>query len=139
MIPVSTMGPIQTAIYQKLTGDATLTGLVEGVHDQVPEGQDLPYVQIGEAYATPRNSHSEFGRRTIISLHVWSDHKGFSEANQITSRLTELLDHQPLTVDGQHVVSVRQDFEQTLNDPAGVRHVVIRFAVTTEQDDSESS
>jgi hypothetical protein len=126
--------PIQTAFYQRMTGDPDLMQVVSGVFDEVPESEQKPYVVLGEAIETPRNNHGQFGRETVETLHVWSDHAGFSEALTIKNLLIELFDHQPLTVDGQHVVSVRYEFSQTLRDPnPDLRHVVLRFRVTTEQ------
>jgi hypothetical protein len=130
----NTFGPLQTALYTKLGGDATLSGLVTGVFDEVPEGTQTPYMVIGEAYATPRNSHDRHGRRTVETIHVWSDHLGFSEANTITDRIVGLLDHQPLTVTDHDVVLAHFEYDQTIRDPdPNLRHVVLRFAFTTEQ------
>jgi hypothetical protein len=128
------MGPIQAALYGALTGDSTLMGLVTGIYDWVPEGTATPYVVIGETIATPRNAHDRFGRRSVTTIHVWSTHHGFSEINTILSRITAVLDHQPLTVTGHDAVMVHHEFTQTLNDPdPEIRHGVIRFAITTEE------
>lgn len=133
-VPVTPLGPIQGAVYDVLSGDATLAGLVEGVFDEVPEGTPYPYVTIGEALEQPDNSHDRFGRQTVLTLHVWTDTRGFSKATEITSRLVALLDHQPLTITGHHHVVTRYEFAQTLRDPEPhVRHIPIRFRVLTEQ------
>lgn len=130
----SALGPLQTAIYTVLDGDATLGGLVTGVFDFVPEGQQKPYVVVGEAYATPRNSQDRYGRRNTETIHVWSDHLGYSEVNTIMDRIVELLDHQSLTVTDHDVVLANLDFSQTLDDPdPDIRHGVLRFAFVTEQ------
>lgn len=129
-----TLGPLQTAIYVRLTGDATLMNLITGVFDHVPEGTDKPYVVVGEAFATPRNSQDRFGRRTAQNIHVWSDQLGYSQVNQIANRIIALLDHQPLTVTGHDVVLANFEFQQTLDDPdRRLRHGVVRFGLTTEQ------
>lgn len=129
-----TLGPLQTAVYAKLSGDATLTALITGVFDHVPEGTGYPYVVVGEAFATPRNSQDRKGRRTAENIHVWSDHLGYSELNAIADRIIELLDHQALTVSGHDIVLSNFEFQQTLDDPdPDVRHGVIRFGFTSEQ------
>ena len=133
-IPVTPLGPVQEAVYDVLTGDTTLMGLIVGVFDEVPEGTRYPYVTIGEALEQPANSHDRFGRETVLTLHVWTDTRGFSKGTAITSRLVSLLDHQPLTVAGHHHVTTRYEFSQTLRDPEPhVRHIPIRFRVVTEQ------
>lgn len=133
-VPVTPLGAVQEAVYGVLTGDATLTDLIEGVFDEVPEGTAYPYVTIGEALEQPANSHDRYGRETVLTLHVWTDTRGFSKATGITSRLVSLLDHQPLTIVGHHHVATRYEFSQTLRDPEPhVRHIPIRFRVITEQ------
>jgi len=124
------VGLIQTAIYERLGSESTLLD----VYDHVPEGTPKPYVVVGEAYETPRNSHSEHGRRTVHTIHVWSDHRGYSEATGICDVIVALLDHQPMTIAGFNTVSVRFEFLQLAPDPdPDVRHALIRFVVTTEQ------
>ncbi len=133
--PTTPVPEIQTAIYRRLTGDATLTALVTGVLDDVVESQAHPYVVLGEAIETPDNAHNRFGRQVVATLHVWSRFRGFSQALAIAGRLVELLDHQPMTLTGHVVVSVRHEFTQTLRDPdPEIRHVPVRFRITTEQE-----
>jgi hypothetical protein len=133
-LPVTPLGPIQAAVYDLLTGDAALMGLVTGVWDEVPEGTAYPYVVIGEALEQPEGAHDRFGRQTVITLHVWTDTRGFTATTQITARLVALLDHQPLTIAGHHHVSTRYEFSQTLRDPKPhLRHIPIRFRIFTEQ------
>ncbi|MFE0270810.1 DUF3168 domain-containing protein [Streptomyces sp. NPDC058992] len=132
----SAMGPVQTAIYGRLTGDAPLMDLVTGVYDYVPEGAEYAYVVIGEAIETPDNRHGGFGRQTVATLHVWTQHRGHSKGLAIAKRITELLDHQPLTIEGQEHIVTRFEFSQTLTDPeppGDIRHVVLRYRVVTEQ------
>lgn len=134
-VPVTPLGPVQTAVYATLTGDQPLMGLVSGVFDEVPEGTAYPYVTVGEALEQPDNWLGGFGRQTVVTLHVWVDARGFAAATQITSRLVSLLDHQPLAVAGHHHVSTRYEFSQTLRDPEpGIRHIPIRFRILTEQE-----
>ncbi|MFG2683163.1 DUF3168 domain-containing protein [Streptomyces sp. NPDC048392] len=136
MTAPSTMGPVQEALYGALTGDATLMALISGVYDFVPETAPFPYIKIGEATEVPDNSHGHFGRQTVVTLHVWTRARGHSKGQEIGARVTALLDHQPLTVEGQHHVVTRFEFSQTLTDPeppGDIRHLVLRYRVVTEQ------
>lgn len=137
LIATDALSPLQLAMYQRMTGDAALTGLATGgVHDFVPEDRVYPYITLGEIIETPDNRHGGFGRSIVVILHVWSRARGFAEALEIKARIVELFDHQPLAVDGQHVVSVRFEQARTLTDPkepGDIRHVPVRFRVTTEQ------
>ncbi|WP_329615012.1 DUF3168 domain-containing protein [Streptomyces brevispora] len=132
----SPMLPLQGAVLAVLRGDSTLTALAPGVYDYVPEKAAYPFVVIGEALETPVNAHDRFGRETVMTLHVWSQHRGHSQGLAIAARITALLDHQPLTVPGLAHVVTRFEFSQTLTDPeppGDIRHVVLRYRVITEQ------
>ena len=130
------MLPVQAALYAKLTGDTQLMGLVTGVFDGVPEPDAYPYVVIGEATEVPDNRHGGFGRQTVVTLHVWSQYEGYSQALRIGARVTALLDHQPLVIEGLDWIATRFEFSQTLTDPeppGNIRHLVLRYRIVTEQ------
>lgn len=131
-----TMLPIQRAVYSVLTEDKPLMDQVASVYDYLPEVVPYPFVVIGEAIETPDNSHDRYGRETVITLHVWTQARGHTPGLTIAKRLTELLDHQPLTLEGLHHVVTRFEFSQTLTDPeppGDIRHVVLRYRIVTEQ------
>lgn len=127
---------VQNALYNRLKNDATLSGLVTGVYDFVPETAVYPYIVVGEAIETPDNAHDRFGRQTVSTLHVWDQHRGFKRVLQIGALLNALLDHQPLTITGLVHVATRYEFGQPLTDPeppGDIRHLVLRYRIVTEQ------
>ncbi|MDX2623853.1 DUF3168 domain-containing protein [Streptomyces sp. WI03-5b] len=131
-----TMLPIQRAIYTTLTEDADLTDAIAAVYDYLPEDVPYPFVVIGEAIETPDNAHDRYGRQTVVTLHVWTQARGHTPGLTIAKRVTQLLDHQPLTLEGLDHVVTRHEFSQTLTDPeppGNIRHVVLRYRVITEQ------
>ena len=133
---VSPMLAVQQALYVKLTGDAALTALITGVYDFVPEDVAFPYLVIGEAIETPDNSHDRYGWQTVVTLHVWTRSRGHAKGLGIGKRITQLLDHQPLTVTGFDHVASRFEFSQPLTDPeppGDIRHLILRYRVVTEQ------
>ncbi|MEU6295007.1 DUF3168 domain-containing protein [Streptomyces erythrochromogenes] len=137
MTAPAALGPVQQAVYARLTADAELMALITGVYDYVPEGVVFDYVTIGEATEIPDNRHGGFGRQTTLALHVWTRYRGHSRGQRIAARITALLDHQPLTITGLRHVSTRFEFSQTLTDPeppGDIRHIVMRLRVTTEQE-----
>lgn len=133
--PLPLLG-VQSALYARLTGDATLMGLATGVYDFVPETAVYPYIVIGEAIETPDNAHDRFGRQTVPTLHVWDQYRGFKRVLEIGSRINALLDHQPLTITGLAHVVTRYEFGQPLTDPeppGDIRHLILRYRIVTEQ------
>lgn len=121
---------VQRAIYRTLVEDGELQALVSGVFDDVPEGTEFPYVVIGEGTLLPDNYLTGFGREVRVTLHVWSRYRGFAEALEIADRVCQLLDHQPLEVEGWEHIATRLELVETLHDPdPSLRHVPVQFSV----------
>ncbi|MFJ2707853.1 DUF3168 domain-containing protein [Streptomyces sp. NPDC087428] len=134
--PPAPMLPVQGAIDARLRGDTELMGMVDGLYDYVPETCQYPFIVTGEALETPDDRHGSFGRQTVVTLHVWSQYRGYAQALRIGARVTALLDHQPLTVPGLAHIVTRYEFAQTLTDPeppGDIRHLVLRYRVVTEK------
>lgn len=134
--PTTPLLDIQQAIYARLTGDATLMGLVTGVFDHVPEDVDHPYVTIAESIESPDNRHGGFGRSTLITPQVWTRSRGHAQGLEIAGHIIRLLDHQSLSIAGHHTVSVRYELAQPLIDPeppGDIRRVRLNFRITSEQ------
>lgn len=137
MIPTVPMLPVQGAIDARLRGDTELMDMVnDGLYDYVPEKCPYPFIVAGDVIETPDNRHAGFGWETVVTLHVWSQYRGYAQALGIGARVTALLDHQPLTVPGLTHIVTRYEFGQTLTDPeppGDIRHLVLRYRVVTEQ------
>ncbi|MCM8550070.1 DUF3168 domain-containing protein [Streptomyces sp. STCH 565 A] len=134
-VAASAILPVQDAVLAVLQGDSALMDLIEGVFDWVREKQPYPYVVIGEAIETPDNTHDSHGSQTVVTLHVWSKYRGYSQALRVASRLRALLEHRPLTVAGHKHVATYFVSQQTLTDPeppGDIRHVPISFRVLTQ-------
>lgn len=127
---------IQTAIYNLLTGDATLGGMITGVFDFPPKGQEMPYIQIGNATEDIFNTFDRQGSDVTETIHIFSEHEGFKEALQILDRLVDLLDYQTITVARHSLVYVRYDNGETALieiDNGRTRHVAARFRIIVQE------
>lgn len=130
MANADVLWPIQTALYVALSDAVSCD-----VWDEVPAGSVMPYVTIGETTSDPHNAHDRFGAISTVTLHIWSTYAGFKEALAIRDDIVVAIDHQPLPISGNHTVSVRHEQTVTMRDPDDdVRHVVVRFAITTEKE-----
>lgn len=119
---------LQKAIYAALLNDNTLSGLVNGVYDDVPEGSTYPYVVIGEETATNIGSKTLDGLEYTLVIHIWSQYRGRKEVKQIMERIYEVLHDQSISVTGASLVNLRQEFETSLVEGDGItRHGVMRF------------
>jgi hypothetical protein len=119
---------LQQAIYNALTGDATLMGMVQGVHDHVPQGAAFPYVTVGEGSARPWRAVGLDGVETTLILHVWSRERGRKQAKQIMAEIHRILDDADLTLSGHVLVSLRFEYSHTVLDADGVTyHGIARY------------
>lgn len=126
----SPAGPLQTAVYARLTADATLMALVTKVGDNIPDEQAYPYVVIGEETEVPEDTMGRTGRNLTITLHIWSRYPGMKEVKEIKSRLDDLLDRWSPTVTGWNATELLFDFFDTLRDPDGItRHGVVSYRI----------
>ncbi|MEW2635264.1 DUF3168 domain-containing protein [Streptomyces sp. NPDC048389] len=135
--PGTAIPAVQVAVHGALTGDAVLMDLITGVFDHLPEDQAYPYVVIGEATESPDNAHDRHGNQTTVTLHVWSQYRGYTQALTIAARIIQVLDHTALSIAGHRHVVTRYESSQTLTDPeppGDIRHVPMRFRIVSEVD-----
>lgn len=130
---------IQVGLHTLLSGDVTLSALVTGVYDGVPESVDPAWVEIGEVLTTPDGVHGREGRQTSVTIHTWVRAHSYSPANAIGARIVALLWHRHATLDplvaGHKVWWVHHEFAQTMRDPEpDLRHRVDRFRIWTHQE-----
>lgn len=126
----SPSGPLQTAVYARLIGDATLVALVQKIGDNIPDEQAYPYIVIGEETEAPEDTMGRTGRNLTITLHVWSQYPGMKEVKEIMSRIDDLLDRWTPTVTGWNATEMLHDFADTLRDPDGkTRHGVVSYRI----------
>ena len=123
---------LQQAIYTALTGDSTLMGMIQGVHDHVPQGQVFPYVTIGEATARDWSAVGLNGIETTLILNVWSRARGRKQAKQIMAEIHRILHDADLTVTGHALADLRFEFSETTLDPDGLTyHGITRYRAKT--------
>lgn len=122
---------VNTAIYARLSGDATLLATATGgVHDDVPDGTAYPYVVMGESSEAPFDSFTQQGRSVIVTIHTWSQYQGAKETETMLSRIITLLDRYALSVSGGVLTRCVFESKQTMRDPDGLtRHGVVTFLV----------
>lgn len=123
---------IQTAIFNKLKADNTLMSMIKGVFDDVDEDQGFPYVVIGEATENPFNTFGKNGKESTITIHIWSDYKGFKEALDILKQLNSLLDDANFTMSDHNLVLIQYDNAQTIRDE-DLRHVPVTYRVIVQE------
>lgn len=124
---------LQQSIYQALTGDATLIGLVAGVFDRPPQGGAFPYITLGESAITDRSTKATTGTDHLVTLHIWSREGGRTETATIMERIYVLLHHAALTVSGQTCILSRFAASKLLLEEDGFTyHGSMQFQILLE-------
>ena len=130
----SVLGPFQTAVYSRLTGDSALMALITGVFDDVPEKQPFDYVTFGESTEQAWDCFGQDGSEVAFDLHIWSRYRGFAKAQAIAAAIIGLLNNGvALTITGYGTVLLDYVSTQQLRDPDGItRHLVTRFQLLAD-------
>lgn len=132
---------LQAAVYALLTGDATLTGLLngpnDGVFDAIPEENTAQkYVLLGEKIETPDHTFGKFGHDVVVTIHSYvedtDNQRGDKAVLEINDRVVEVLDGASLTIAGHSLVTIEQVNTVTLPRDGFWRHVATDFRALAE-------
>lgn len=126
---------LQRAIYDTLTGDTTLVGLLNGPHvyDHVPRGTSFPYLTFGQSSERDWSTGGAPGHEHTVTLNVWSQARGRRQIQAIVAVMRGLLHEQPLTLDGHTLVNLRHDVTEVRREPDGeTLRGVVRLRGVTE-------
>lgn len=118
---MSAIWPVQQAIYARLTADAQLTELIDGVYDEVPEAKDKPYIAFAEITEKDDSTHDRRGFEVMVTLNIWSAYRGFGQIGQVLTEVDRVLHRVQLDVDGWELISIARQPAPTQS--AGVRRV----------------
>lgn len=124
---------IQTAVQAKLLGDATLSGMITGVFDQVPQNKPLPYISYGQHVDGPYPTFGgHWNSEAYFLLDIWSNASGDDECYRILAEVLRLLatrpDNLPLTLPSYGHVGMWYEWSTILHEEDyGIRHMPVRF------------
>lgn len=96
---------LQAAIHVRLTGDATLVGMIGtgSVFDRRVTGKPMPYLVLAEIVTrdfAPGNEEHE------VRVEAWSDAEGRKQSQDIAARVKVLLDGASLSLTGFSLVNL---------------------------------
>jgi len=123
-------GDLQGAVYQALSGDAALAGVVgTAIYDAVPQGA-LPeiYVRLGSEATVDASDVSGDGAVHRFTVSVITTRPGFADAKAVAGAVTDVLHDGDLALDHGHLVSLR--FERATAkriDAMSARQIDLRF------------
>lgn len=120
---------LQKAIFQRLSSDPSVTGLVTGVFDHVPNDQAFPYIQLGDPNMLPFDTKTSSGEEIAFVIHAWSQYPGKKEAYDILNACLKSITLSPLSIEGGFsIVRVERQQIQVFDDIDGRnKHGVLRL------------
>ncbi|MDB5555188.1 MAG: hypothetical protein JWL86_5172 [Rhizobium sp.] len=128
----SSTNALQAAIFSRLTGDATLTGMIgaNAVFDRRLTGKAMPYLVLSEI------ATSDFGpdaEEHLVTIEAWSDAEGRRQAQEIAARAKVLLDGAALSLTGFALVNLLHRSTRARREPKTKAHVAqMVFRAVTE-------
>lgn len=131
---------LQKAVYDALSGDATLATLVGAgkVFDYVPDGTAAPLVVIGddgdaEIRSVEFSDVAEDAHEQVFTVHVWTEsRRGRFAIKSVLSRLHDLLVDTALLLSGFAVLRQLFVSAQAMQEDDGLTyHGVFQFRVVT--------
>lgn len=129
-----TLLQVQQGLYGKLTADAVLMDMLQGLYDQVPERAQLPYAVIGDGAVQPLTTDTVCGARCQIRIRVYSQKPGRKEVLRILDRIYAQIHLGALTLVESDVVSlhVRSAETRLLADARTIEGVIDIECLVTE-------
>ena len=121
---------VQKAIFSTLSADSSLDSLVGNnkILDDVPQGTNYPYVQIGEETSIDAGLKDKEAQEYTLTIHIWSRYRGNKETKEIAERIYTLLHNGAISVTGASLANISNEFFTILIDDDGItRHGVMRF------------
>ncbi len=102
---------LQRSVYAALIANQTLSGLLGGqrVFDHVPRGTALPYITFGPSSERDWSTSDDVAHELQVSLHVWTEALGRSQAEEIMTVVRTALHDQTLAVSGFRLINLRHE------------------------------
>lgn len=119
---------LQKAIYAALNGDSTLSAMIEGVFNHVPQGTAYPYLVISNIDAEDISSVASHKERVRGQLNVYSEQHGAKEALDIAGEIHRILHQQNLSLASGYSLELLQVKETTASQLSNGRFWVVRVS-----------
>lgn len=126
---------LRTAVFQRLSADAALAGLLGGarIFDEPPRAAAPPYVVLAGLETSDLSGDDAPVHEHGLSLEVWSREGGLSEALRVSDRLVRLLDGAALALDGFRLATLDWVFTDAGRAAeSGRRRAALKFRAVTE-------
>jgi len=126
MTALEPLGDLHQAVFDVLAPELEAEGIM--LFDYVPEDAEPPYVTWGTAWLASRDLLNGVADRVWFQLDVWSQYRGYAEAERVAHRVTEVLRTRQLDVEGYGLVRVFREQVHLTRDPDNtIRRIAMTF------------
>jgi hypothetical protein len=130
-------GPLQAAVYDALSGDAALAGIIgTAVYDAVPNG-NLPeiYVRLGAEEARDASDGTGAGAVHRFTVSVITTSPGFAQAKAAAGAVSDALHGRDLALSRGRIVFMRFERARVRRaEGASTRQIDLRFVARVQDD-----
>lgn len=122
--------PLIKAIVTRLRADVLTS--TYAVHNNVPKNTSFPYVRVGDPTGTRKGARDHYGEDATVTIHVWSEYPGDSQASEMMSNIVQVLTEQKISLtDGYSELYCLLEYAEIFRDPdepeRDIHHGVMRF------------
>ncbi len=123
---------LQQSLFALLSGDATLSAIVDGVYDSPPEQAAYPYIIIDTLTSRNWSTRTSLGFSTTIPLLVYGQ-QGAEQVIDIIDRIYEIIAEGSITLLDHQLVAMRFETHEVTQEQDGVtKRGIIRFRAYSE-------
>jgi hypothetical protein len=129
---------LQSAVYQRLSGDAAVTGLVGArIYDAVPKGR-LPelYIALGPEKALDASDKTCHGAWHEFAVSVISEDAGFQAAKEVSAAVCDALIDAGLVLGRGRLVALFFKQARAQHEKSGRRRIDLTFRARVEDGDA---
>lgn len=126
---------LRGAIRSRLLKDPALVAALGGprIYEEAPRGAETPYALFSDAEMRDWSTTSSRGAEQFLTLAIISTERGLGPALGAAQQIVDLLDDEPLTLQGHALVDLRFVSMNTKRDASGrFARVAMLFRATTE-------
>ncbi len=125
---------LQKEIFTKLSTDSTLTAMVSGVYENVPQDSAFPYVAISDMQSADWSTKTTKGAQVIIRVDAFTRERGSKKLLEIMTRVSDLLHQCSLTLTGHTLINLRLLDNDMLKANDGLTYIgASRFRAVTQE------
>ena len=125
------------AIFSALKANTTLGGLVDGIHDKVPDnpwGAKKAYISRGPFYGAPEDAECIAGQEITAQIDIWSRKSSRWEMDDLIAQVRRSLHRKELPLSEHALATIEVRLWRNTDDPDPTQqHGVVQVVAVVEE------